>query len=170
MTVDDSQIEQALDIQNHQWMLRVAEPCPTQFQLLYAGKLVYQGQLELLNNGELLDSSQAEWKFRHRQNRIEQWCQLHHGDKLSINMNYYFHEKAVVIEYLARNSIPTRLDIRHRITPLESNVEESSKQSELSDWKRRRHGLPSESIRHSIKPDLFREAFSATQWIVLDKM
>lgn len=170
MTVDDSQVEQALDIHSHQWTLRVAEPSPTQFQLLYAGKLVFHGHLELLNNGEQLDSSQAEWKYRHRQNRIEQWCQLQHGDKLSINMNYYFHEKAVVIEYLARNSIPTRLDIRHKITPLESDVKESSKQVDLSDWQRRRHGLPSESIRHSIKPDLFREAFSATQWIVLDKM
>ncbi len=169
MAVDDSQVEQALDINSHQWTLRVAEPCPTQFQLFYAEKLVFQGQLELLNNGEPLDSSQAEWKYRHRQNRIEQWCQLQHGDNLSINMNYYFHDKAVVIEYLARNSIPTRLDIRHKITPLESDVE-PSKQADLSDWQRRRHGLPSESIRHSIKPDLFREAFSATQWIVLDKM
>lgn len=170
MTVDDSQAESALDIQNHQWTLRVAEPSPTQFQLLHAGKLVYQGQLELLNNGELLDSSQAEWKFRHRQNRIEQWCQLHHVDRLSVNMNYYFHEKAVVIEYLARNSIPTRLDIRHAITPTDSEVDHSAPPAESSDWQRRRHGLPSESIRHSIKPDLFREAFSATQWIVLDKM
>ncbi len=169
MTVDDSQVANALDIHSHQWTLRVAEPCPTQFQLFYAEKLVFQGQLELLNNGEPLDSSQAEWKYRHRQNRIEQWCQLQHGDKLSVNMNYYFHDKAVVIEYLARNSIPTRLDIRHKITPLESDVE-PSKQADLSDWQRRRHGLPSESIRHSIKPDLFREAFSATQWIVLDKM
>ncbi len=170
MAVDDSQVEQALDIHSHLWTLRIADPCPTQFQLLYAGKLVYQGQLELLNNGALLDSSQAEWKYRHRQNRIEQWCQLQHGDKLSINMNYYFHEKAVVIEYLARNSIPTRLDIRHIITSLASDVEPSPKPTDLSDWQRRRHGLPSESIRHSIKPDLFREAFSATQWIVLDKM
>ncbi len=170
MTVDDSYVEQNLDIHNHQWTLRVAEPCPTQFQLLYAGKLVYQGQLELLNNGDLLDSSQAEWKFRHRQNRIEQWCQLHHADKLSVNMNYYFHEKAVVIEYLARNSIPTRLDIRHAITPIEGGNGSSNASVDLSDWQRRRHGMPSESIRHSIKSDLFREAFSATQWIVLDKM
>ncbi len=170
MTVDDSQVGQGLDIHNHQWTLRVAEPCATRFQLLHADKLVYEGELELMNNGELLDATQAEWKFRHRQNRIEQWCQLNHGDRLSINMNYYFHDKAVVIEYLARNSIPTRLDIRHAITPLEQEKETDPPVHDSADWQRRRHGLPSESIRHSIKPDLFREAFSATQWIVLDKM
>jgi len=170
MTVDESEIEQGLDIHSHQWTLRVAEPCPTQFQLFHADKLVYQGKLELINNGDMLDATQAQWRFRHRQNRIEQWCQLHHGDKLSINMNYYFHDNAVVVEYLARNSIPTRLDIRHAITPIEPDVENSLQPADLSEWQRRRHGLPSESIRHSIKPDLFREAFSATQWIVLDKM
>ncbi len=173
MMVDESKVEQGFDIRYHQWTLRVTNTCPTKFQLLHADKLLYQGQLELENNGELLDISQAQWKFRHRPERIEQWCQLNHGDNLSINMNYYFHEKAVVIEYLARNSIPTRLDIRHAIVPLES-VSDIGKQTSTgpteTDWHLCRHGLPSDSIRHSIKPDLFREAFSATQWIVLDKM
>ncbi len=33
-------------------------------------------------------------------------------------MNYYFSGDALVIEYLARNSVPTRLDIRHEIQHL----------------------------------------------------
>ncbi|MFH4663381.1 hypothetical protein WMQ48_01305 [Vibrio cidicii] len=140
------------------------------FELIYREQVQYQGKLELMNNGELLDISQVQWKFRHRPDRIEQWCQLHHADKLSLNMNYFFHDQALVIEYLARNSIPTRLDIRHEIVPLDSVENDKPSHSEKLDWQRCRHGLPSESIRHSIKPDLFREAFSATQWIVLDKM
>ncbi|MGG5574264.1 hypothetical protein [Vibrio diazotrophicus] len=176
MAVDESKTEQGFDVQSpldinyHQWTLRVAGQNPEKFELLYADKVLYQGKLELINNGEPLDVSEAQWKFRHRHDRIEQWCQLHHVDKLSVNMNYYFHDKAVVIEYLARNSIPTRLDIRHEIVPLDRVENDQPPQSEQPDWQRCRHGLPSESIRHSIKPDLFREAFSATQWIVLDKM
>nr|QIH43282.1 hypothetical protein G5S32_14505 [Vibrio ziniensis] len=171
MAIDESKLEQGFDIHYNRWTLRVAGQCATKFELLYADKVLYQGKLELINNGELLDVSQAQWKFRHRHDRIEQWCQLHHSDKLSVNMNYYFHEKAVVIEYLARNSIPTRLDIRHAIVPVETHDNKSEPpQSEQPDWQLSRHDLPSDSIRHSIKPDLFREAFSATQWIVLDKM
>ncbi len=182
MAVDESKLEQGFDtlspfdIHYNRWTLRVAGQCSTRFELLFDDTVLYQGKLELINNGELLDVSQAQWKFRHRQDRIEQWCQLHHVDKLSVNMNYYFHDKAVVIEYLARNSIPTRLDIRHAIVPAKAEnpavVENNGEppQSEQPDWQMSRHGLPSESIRHSIKPDLFREAFSATQWIVLDKM
>ncbi len=168
--IDDPPEEQDFYIRKHHWTLSVSATCPTQFQLLYAGKAVYQGLLELINNGELLELSQAQWKFRHHPERIEQWCQLHHNDNLSLSMNYYFHDQAVVIEYLARNSIPTRLDIRHAITLLTNNTNSSHELVSKEDWKRCRHGLPSESIRHAIKPDLFREAFSATQWIVLDKM
>lgn len=180
MTVDESKPEPGVDIVSpfdihyNQWTLRVAGQCATEFELLYADKVLYQGKLELINNGELLDVSPAQWKFRHRHDRIEQWCQFHHADKpsvnqLSVNMNYYFHDKAVVIEYLARNSIPTRLDIRHAIVPVEMEGNNELPQSEQPDWQLSRHGLPSESIRHSIKPDLFREAFSATQWIVLNQ-
>lgn len=179
MAVDESKLEQGFDtlspfdIHHNQWTLRVAGQCATKFELLYADKVLYQGKLELINNGELLDVSQAQWKFRHRHDRIEQWCQFHHADKpsvnkLSVNMNYYFHDKGVVIEYLARNSIPTRLDIRHAIVAVEVDNKSEPSQSEQPDWQLSRHGLPSESIRHSIKPDLFREAFSATQWIVLN--
>lgn len=176
MAVDEFKLEQGFDILSpfdihyNRWTLRVAGQCATKFELLFDDTVLYQGKLELINNGELLDVSQAQWKFRHRHDRIEQWCQLHHVDKLSVNMNYYFHDKAVVIEYLARNSIPTRLDIRHAIVPAEVEDKNEPPQSEQPDWQMSRHGLPSESIRHSIKPDLFREAFSATQWIVLDKM
>lgn len=176
MAVDESKTEQGfdvhcpLDINYHQWTLRVAGQNPEKFELLYADKVLYQGKLELINNGEPLDVSEAQWKFRHRHDRIEQWCQLHHVNKLSINMNYFFHDQALVIEYLARNSIPTRLDIRHAIVPLGAFNTEGHSSPVCTHWQRCRHGLPSASIRHSIKPDLFREAFSATQWIVLDKM
>lgn len=171
MTVEESPSGAGYEIHYQQWTLCVAGLCPTKFQLLHANQQMYQGTLELINNGEQLDISQAQWKFRQRQNRIEQWCQWHHADRLSLNMNYYFHQDAVVIEYLARNSIPTRLDIRHVIEPLSAAMTKPlHAASEQPDWQRARHGLPSDFIRQSAKTDWFREAFSATQWIVLGKM
>ncbi|MBE3667481.1 hypothetical protein BOO25_00790 [Vibrio navarrensis] len=166
----DLPIHSHFAIHYHHWTLRVKVECSVMFELIYREQVQYQGKLELMNNGEPLDISQVQWKFRHRPDRIEQWCQLHHADKLSLNMNYFFHEQALVIEYLARNSIPTRLDIRHAIVPLEALNTGGDSSPVCTNWQRCRHGLPSASIRHSIKPDLFREAFSATQWIVLDKM
>ncbi|MCE7607057.1 hypothetical protein [Vibrio fluvialis] len=171
MTVDESSLVSVFDIHYQRWTLRVARVCPTRFQLLHGNQLMYEGTLELTNNGEVLDVSHAQWKFRHRPDRIEQWCQWHHAAQLSLNMNYYFHQDAVVIEYLARNSIPTRLDIRHVIQPLDAaRVMPPSTDTAQPDWQRTRHGLPSDFIRQSAKTDWFREAFSATQWIVLGKV
>jgi len=117
MAVDESKTEPGfdvhspLDINYHQWTLRVAGQNPEKFELLYADKVLYQGKLELINNGEPLDVSEAQWKFRHRHDRIEQWCQLHHVDKLSVNMNYYFHDKAVVVMVFLVNLFVTPLNL-----------------------------------------------------------
>lgn len=180
VTVDESCSQRSFDIHHQLWTLTVSIARPIEFQLYHAGQMLYQGRLELTNNGELLDLSAAEWKFRHRAERIEQWCQWHHSDRLSLNMNYFFHQQsdqpAVVIEYLARNSIPTRLDIRHVIQPVTAQPSPTATASrELPaasshHWQRARHGLPSDFIRQAAKTDLFREAFSATQWIVLEKV
>ncbi|WP_243032784.1 hypothetical protein [Vibrio cincinnatiensis] len=176
MKVEESYLAAGFDIHHQGWTLKVSAHSPTTFQLLHGHELCYQGKLELINNGELLDVSQAEWKFRHRPDRIEQWCQWHHADKLSLNMNYYFHPQALVIEYLARNSIPTRLDILHEIEPFNSALQafpspaSSQIDAQTIAWSRLRHGLPSDFIRQAAKTDLFREAFSATQWIVLGKV
>lgn len=180
MTAEESYPEHSFDIYHQLWTLKVSATHPTEFQLCYDGQALYQGRLELTNNGDALDLSAAEWKFRYRDQRIEQWCQWHHSDHLSLNMNYFFHQHsgqpAVVIEYLARNSIPTRLDIRHVIEPLNPDAAltgaASSQRppSSCQHWQRARHGLPSDFIRQAAKTDLFREAFSATQWIVLEKV
>lgn len=172
MTLNEPSQEQSFAIRHQLWKLCVSNHSPTEFQLFHENELCYQGKLELINNGDLLDVSQAEWKFRHRSERIEQWCQWNHTDNLSLNMNYYFHQQAVVIEYLARNSIPTRLDIRHVIEPLHVTQPLITPQplSTQPDWQRSRHGLPSNFIQQSAKADIFREAFSATQWIVLGKV
>ena len=158
--------------QNH-WQLRVARLTPTTFQVVHGDMLVFEGRLIIENNGQPINLESVQWKFRHRADRVEQWGQISHVDQLSINMNYYFHQGALVIEYLARNSIPTRLEIRHEV-----HAKDLSPVGQLSTplpevnhhWHRRRHGLPSDFLVQSASTDLFREAFSATQWIVLDKM
>ncbi|WP_456295149.1 hypothetical protein M1D72_00645 [Vibrio sp. AK197] len=155
------------------WALSVFDHSPSQFELTYQSERMYLGQLEVLNNGELLTVDDVEWRFRHKTQRIEQWCQLRHSETLSVNMNYYFHQGSLVIEYLARNSVPTRLDIRHSISTLQpafSDVAPVNPSSIPDVLKRQRNGMPSEFLSQTEKTDFFREAFSATQWIVLNKM
>ncbi len=155
------------------WALQVLPNTPNQFELTYQNQPLYLGQLEVFNNGVLLDISNVTWRFRQKQQRIEQWCQLRHSDTLSVNMNYYFHQDALVIEYLARNSVPTRLDIRHNIQSLavESwDITSPAPTLNPKQLKRQRNGMPSDFLSQTEKTDFFREAFSATQWIVLNKM
>lgn len=160
-------------LQQLPWSLWVSEASPNQFELRHQNQAIYSGVLEVFNNGTALDISAVDWRFRHKQQRLEQWCQLQHSDTLSVNMNYYFHQDALVIEYLARNSVPTRLDIRHAIEPLavpSTFAPQADLTSPLKLWQRRRNGMPSEFLSQTEKTDFFREAFSATQWIVLNKL
>ncbi|MCA2014982.1 hypothetical protein LDJ79_02595 [Vibrio tritonius] len=159
-------------VKNQQWQLLVNRQEPGRLRIQYGDELVFEGQLVIENNGIPLSFHDVQWKFRHRPDRLEQWCQMNHVDKLSINMNYYFHDDALVVEYLARNSIPTRLDIHHVIeTTAATEPPQTRTIPDLTHhWHRRRHGLPSHSLIQPATTDHFREAFSATQWIVLDKM
>ncbi len=160
-------------LENAPWALHVLPSSPNQFELTYQNQPLYVGQLEVFNNGELLELTDLVWQFRQKPQRIEQWCQLRHTDTLSVNMNYYFHQDALVIEYLARNSVPTRLDIRHHIQSLVSQQQREDVSMPTLDskaWRRKRNGMPSDFLSQTEKTDFFREAFSATQWILLGKM
>lgn len=170
MTVDESYVKKALEIHKCDWTVSISTVSPTYFYVLYKGKLTYHGQLYLYNNSNLLDISSAKWKFRHRQNCIEQWCQLHDGSVLSLSIDYYFQDQSVVIEYLARTSLPTRLDVRHEINFIGPSTINSKQSAHFVQLKRCSHGTPSKSIRHSVEREPLREAFSCTQWIELEKM
>ncbi|SJL85053.1 hypothetical protein [Vibrio palustris] len=173
MTNDDTSRAAGYLITHQQWHLTVSDLEPTIFRVFYGNKPVFKGSLSILNNGESIALGNINWNFRHRSGRIEQWCQMNHEDKLSMNMNYYFEDGSLVVEYLARNSIPTRLDVRHDIESSEqSHSEQLNPESPTitHHWHRRRHGLPSEFLVNSSVTDFFREAFSATQWIVLEKV
>ena len=160
----------ALPLQYSHWTFELSSTQPTCFELRYLDNVCYTGTLEVLNNGQMLSFEHANWRFRHKPQRVEQWCQLLHGETLSINMNYYFLGNSLVIEYLARNGIPTRLDIRHAIESRPNIITQSQPFPISSEWQHERHGLPSEFLVQNDKTDLFREAFVAKQWIVLEKM
>ncbi|MEI8633770.1 hypothetical protein P4S72_20155 [Vibrio sp. PP-XX7] len=79
-------------------------------------------------------------------------------------------EGALEIDYLARNSIPTRLDIRHQIVQNDTAYSNNSPTNDffiqLEGWQRRHDDQPSDYLVEPRGRD-FRESFSATQWIVL---
>ncbi|MGO1298436.1 MAG: hypothetical protein ACTMIA_14170 [Vibrio sp.] len=173
MTNDDTNCSEGYLITHQQWHLSVSDSQPTIFHVFYGNTPVFKGRLSIQNNGEAIELDNISWHFRYRTGRIEQWCQMNHEEKLSMNMNYYFDQGSLVVEYLARNSIPTRLDLRHDIemvdTP-ECDPSSAALPALNGDWHRRRHGLPSNFLVNSSATDFFREAFSATQWIVLEKV
>ncbi len=152
------------------WMLKLTASQPVTFELQFDGKTHYVGTMEVMNNGQIIPVAEANWRFRQKPDRIEQWCQIEHSETLSINMNYYFADDALVIEYLARNSVPTRLDIRHAIQHLIQPTDKETMPTSTSQWQHKRDGLPSDFLSKTEKTDFFREAFSAKQWIVLDKL
>ena len=152
------------------WVLKLDSAHPTSFELQYDGETYYVGVIEVMNNGNLISVSEANWNFRHKTDRLEQWCQVQHSETLSINMNYYFSGDALVIEYLARNSVPTRLDIRHEIQHLPGGVDKEAPRRPQSPLEHRTEALASDFLSKTEKTDFFREAFSAKQWIILDKL
>jgi hypothetical protein len=158
---------------SHQdWVLELLPPSFDRFQLRHHAQLIFSGELELVNNNQMIKCDHFVWQFRVKPNQIEQWCNVQLGDSLSIGMTYTFNEGALVIDYLARNSIPTRLDIRHHITQIDPNYALSSSASELlcniAGWQRRHDDKPSDYLLEQGGRD-FRESFSATQWVVLDQ-
>lgn len=151
-------------IKHHEWTLKLEPNAPQMFRLYYQEQLYYQGELIVNNNHECLDLTQVQWHYRYRENRLEQWCQYQHVYSLSLNINYFFQQEHLVIEYLARNGVPTRLSIHHEILPMALVCNEQVK------GHYQRHGVPSDIARQFSITDWFREAFSATQWINLDKV
>ncbi|MEH0664441.1 hypothetical protein H4F18_10585 [Vibrio scophthalmi] len=150
------------------WTLTLAADDPQRFTLCEQGEVRFSGVLEVMANGQVIDLSQTEWRFRAKPNRLEQWCQIEHSQTLSLNMNYTFVGDALVIEYLGRNSLPTRLDVRHSITYLAKRNAEERRQPEPFSPHHQRQGLPSEFLSKTAKTDYFREAFAAKQWIILE--
>lgn len=155
-----------------EWYLELKADTPDQFQLCCEDKPVFVGQLELINNGLIIDMRSVVWHFRSKQIHLEQWCNIQLNETLSLSMTYTFFQGALVIDYLARNSIPTRLDIRHHITQTDVSHQLATQPediiSSIKGWQRKRNDQPSEYLIEPVGHG-FCEAFSATQWIVLDE-
>ncbi|MCE0493575.1 hypothetical protein [Vibrio salinus] len=154
------------------WKLDILSHHPSAFQLREGENLMFSGDLELVNNDEFIDTQDFPWHFRIKENMIEQWCNVRLADPLSIGLTYTFHQGALVIDYLARNSVPTRLDIRHKICQAGHSHYRKIAGVDLSDsvseWQHRNREQPSDYLREQRKKE-FKEAFFASQWIVLYK-
>lgn len=154
------------------WSLQISKSSPNDFQLFYLSQAIFKGHFELVNNLAELDLDQISWQFRAKENKLEQWCNLQMSTSISISMTYSFRQGALVIDYLARSSNPTRLDIRHNMEQVESSYQLKSEQSnmlsKLKPWEHEKDDKPSAYLLESNKTE-FREAFSSTQWIVLEQ-
>lgn len=154
------------------WQLDIMPDQPGKFQLHRGKKLLFSGCLELINNDTLIDTHSFQWQFRIKDNMIEQWCNVRLAETLSIGLTYTFNKGALVIDYLARNSVPTRLDIRHKISQVGDTGYSKPASSDLfdqvSEWQHRNREKPSDYLLEQRKKD-FKEAFFASQWIVLNK-
>jgi len=158
---------------NHRdWTLEIAKQTPDCFQLLYQAQPVFTGQFEVTNNSTPLNLSSVLWRFRIKENQFEQWCNIQLNASISISMTYSFRRGALVIDYLARSGVPTRLDIRHRITQVDLSYKQDEETNDvlsaLQDWEHERDDRPSSYLLES-NERVFREAFSSTQWVVLEQ-
>lgn len=162
----------ATELRYKQWKLLITQLIPFRFELFKDERLTFRGELQIINNGEEIDISQFLWRFRVKNDQIEQWCNVQLMHKLSVGISYSFRHGALVVEYLARNSIPTRLDIRHQITQIDPTHSVDIDAGEFVDscagWQRQHHDQPSSYLIEPGAKD-FRESFSATQWVVLEE-
>ncbi|SHF44896.1 hypothetical protein [Vibrio gazogenes] len=168
---DEFQVSDRAQLSHDHWQLEIASHTPVVFQLFSRRKLFFSGQLELINNDEVVSTEGFHWRFRIKNDRIEQWCNVQLGETLSLGITYSFQPDALVIEYMARNRVPTRLDIRHNIQAIQT--EHGSEPRSVADMKgrvdqlqRQNNERPSDYLVESGNQH-FREAFSATQWIFL---
>lgn len=159
-------------MQYQDWTFSLSPGLSPGFSLVNGSAKPITGELEITNNGSAIPVADIDWRFRYSEGRVEQWCQLQHSQTLSININYHFAGDALIIEYLARNTVPTRMHIRHRLvfgeSPLVEGDAVTMAKSGEAQCQYQHIGLPSESLSRSAKSALFREAFSAQLAISLE--
>jgi hypothetical protein len=179
---DEFQLSDRAQLFYHDWRLEITSYKPTMFQLFSSSRLAFTGELELVNNDEIIKADDFRWQFRIKTNRIEQWCNVRLEETLSLGMTYTFHPDALVIEYMARHRIPTRLDMRHQIQVIslshrsdvvdlnpseqKQSGRDSLEQKYREQTQHQNHEQPSDYLLAHGNQN-FREAFSATQWIYL---
>ncbi|MDW6002540.1 hypothetical protein [Vibrio mangrovi] len=168
---DELQLSDRAQLFHHHWKLEIVSHTPVVFQLFSHSRLAFSGQLELINNDEVVSMEDFHWRFRVKDNRIEQWCNVQLEETLSLGISYSFRPDALVIEYMARNRVPTRLDMRHQIQAMHTgHTEQASVQevkNRLEQLQHQYNERPSDYLVSSGNKH-FREAFSATQWIFLN--
>ena len=154
------------------WTLQISEKTPDCFELLYQSQPIFKGQFEVINNSTMLDLKPILWRFRSKSSQLEQWCNIRLNSSISISMTYSFQGGVLVIDYLARSGVPTRLDIRHRVEQVDLAYQPAGEGSyvlsALKEWKHKKDNIPSSYLLESNERE-FREAFSSTQWIVLEQ-
>lgn len=155
----------------HDWTLEIPTPNANIFELWNGPHLIFSGQLKLTSNNHSIDPESFHWQFRVKQSRIEQWCNVSKNNTLSIGMTYTFHHGALIIEYLARNSVPVKLDVRHEITQLDHSYcgcdSQKNTLENLKSWQRQYDGQPSDYLIEPVDRSIC-ESFSSTQWVVLE--
>lgn len=162
--------DSAYYLEHGEWCLGIAYDSPELFFLSKNSSAVFCGELNLINNSHPVSLDSVVWRFRMRNNRLEQWCNIRFDTSLSISITYAFQDNALCIDYLARSSIPTRLDVLHSIAQVDpeyrSGLPEDETLTKLTDWQ---HESKTRAHLTSVPTGQreFREAFYSTQWILL---
>ncbi|MDG3085380.1 hypothetical protein P7F88_04375 [Vibrio hannami] len=159
-------------LKNGDWCLSISGGRAVEFFLFKSNTLVFRGNLNLKNNNLPINISSGKWSFRSGEDRLEQWCNIRDETSLSVSITYRFDEKTLCIEYLARSSIPTLLDIVHSIELVDLNYHSGILPEEFTTLLTGlQHEEKTRSHLSSTKQgqSAFREAFYCTQWIMLEK-
>ncbi|NAW88441.1 hypothetical protein [Photobacterium halotolerans] len=147
------------------WRVEVSAAEPGTFILYFRDQPQCLAVLTLNINGRALPLHEIRWQFRRKAHQLEQWCNLTLGDTLSVSMTYRFCGGRLEIDYLARNPIPSRLELGHQIRPSALQSSQSEGEPAVS-WVFKRNGQPSEYLIEQTSHG-FCEAFSASLWLVL---
>ena len=147
------------------WRVEVSAAEPETFILYFRDQPQCQAVLALSVNGRALSLHDIRWQFRRKAHQLEQWCNLTLGDTLSISMTYRFSADRLEIDYLARNPIPSRLELGHQISSPVFQGAQSDSEPAVS-WLFQRNGQPSEYLIEQTTHG-FCEAFSASLWLLL---
>ncbi|MEI8593860.1 hypothetical protein [Photobacterium sp. Hal280] len=147
------------------WRVEVSATEPETFILYFRDQPQCQAVLTLSINGRTLSLQDIGWQFRRKAHQLEQWCNLTLGDTLSVSMTYRFSAGRLEIDYLARNPVPSRLELGHQIRQSPLRKSEMDGEPAVS-WQFQRNDQPSEYLIEQTSHG-FCEAFSASLWLLL---
>ena len=80
---------------------------------------MFEGSLAITCNGIVLDTDNTSWHHRQKPGRVELWGRVPLPTALTVSLSFTFCRNTMKIEYLARTSPPSRLDICYHVLKIQ---------------------------------------------------